>query len=166
MRYVQSFSICKKHSILYYTKLAKLHSFAVDNFLLKWICHHLLDHKQCIVSLMVQVQSLLQLCQVFPRCKYWVPCYSYSISTPSHKSLYHWAPSRIYIVYADDLLLYRIIHDQRDFIHLQLDIAQVSDWVNENHLTWNAAKSKAMVISRRRVHSSSGIRLRYVEPAH
>ena len=48
---------------------------------------------------------------------------------------------------ADDLLLYRIIHDWRD-------IDQVSDWVDENHLTLNAAKSKVMVISRRRVHST------------
>ena len=35
-------------------------------------------------------------------------------------------------IYADDLLLYRIIHDWRD-------IDQVSDWVDENHLTVNAA---------------------------
>ena len=44
-------------------------------------------------------------------------------------------------VYADDLLLYRIIHDQRDFniINLQLDVDQKSDWVDENHLTVNAA---------------------------
>ena len=44
-------------------------------------------------------------------------------------------------VYADDLLLYRIIHDQRYFniINLQLDVDQKSDWVDENHLTVNAA---------------------------
>ena len=54
---------------------------------------------------------------------------------------------------ADDLLLYRIIHDWRD-------IDQVSDWVDENHLTLNAAKSKVMIASRRRVHSTP----KYVSP--
>jgi len=36
-------------------------------------------------------------------------------------------------IYADDLLLYCIIHDQRDFniIDLQLDVDQMSDWVDE-----------------------------------
>ena len=52
------------------------------------------------------------------------------------------------------LILYRSIHDQRDFVHLQLDIDQVSDWVDENHLTLNAAKSKVIVISRWREHST------------
>ena len=57
-------------------------------------------------------------------------------------------------VYADDLLLYHIIHDQRDFIPLQLDIDKVADWVDVNHLTMNAAKCKVLVISRRRVRSA------------
>jgi len=61
------------------------------------------------------------------------------------------------LLHADDLLLYRVIHNQWDF---QLNIDQVSDWVDENHLTVNAAESiKVMVISCRRVPSTPEVRL-------
>ena len=57
-------------------------------------------------------------------------------------------------LYAGNLLLYCIIHDQRDFIPLQLDIDKVADWVDANCLTMNATKCKVLVISRRIVRSA------------
>ena len=41
-----------------------------------------------------------------------------------------------------DLLLYHIIHDQRDFVYLQVNIDKVSDWVDGNYLILNAAMSQ------------------------
>jgi len=56
--------------------------------------------------------------------------------------------------YADDLPLYDIIPEQRDFIPSSTWY-RVSAWVDGNHLTLvNAAKSKVMIISRRRVRST------------
>jgi len=37
------------YSVPHQALLAELHSFGVDNFLLKWICHYLLDRKQHVV---------------------------------------------------------------------------------------------------------------------
>ena len=56
-------------------------------------------------------------------------------------------------LYADDLLLYRIIRDQRDFISLQMDIDKVADWIGENDLSLNISKCKSKVISRKRIRS-------------
>ena len=56
-------------------------------------------------------------------------------------------------LYADDLLLYRIIRDQSDFISLQIDIDKVADWIGENDLSLNISKCKSMVISRKRIRS-------------
>ena len=56
-------------------------------------------------------------------------------------------------LYADDLFLYRLIGDQRDFIFLQMDIDKVADWIGENELSLNISKCKAMVISFKRIRS-------------
>ena len=63
-----------------------------------------------------------------------------------------------------DLLLYHIIHDQRDFVYLQVNIDKVSDWVDGNHLILNAAMSKVMIISRRRVPSTLEVCLSLLSP--
>jgi len=63
-----------------------------------------------------------------------------------------------------DLLLYHIIHDQRDFVYLQVNIDKVSDWVDGNHLILNAATSKVMIISRRRVPSTLEVCLSLLSP--
>ena len=54
------------------------------------------------------------------------------------------------VLYADDLLLFRPIKKQDDLHMLQDDISMINNWVQLNHLTFNAAKCKCMVISRKR----------------
>jgi len=50
MRYAVFFDLQKAfNSVPHQALLAKLHTLGVDNFLLKWICHYLLDRKQHVV---------------------------------------------------------------------------------------------------------------------
>ena len=58
------------------------------------------------------------------------------------------------VLYADDLLLFRTISGNEDFLHLQHDISLIENWVKCNHLTLNSTKCKYMVISRKRNPSS------------
>ena len=53
-------------------------------------------------------------------------------------------------LYADDLLLHRVISSSDDYELLQNDINTLAKWVDRNHLTLNADKCKCMVISRLR----------------
>ena len=52
-------------------------------------------------------------------------------------------------LYADDVMLYRIIHSQADFISLQANVDTLCVWTDENRLKFNATKCKYMVISRK-----------------
>ena len=40
-------------------------------------------------------------------------------------------------LYADDLLLYKIVTDPCDYATLQSDINSVADWINEHYLSLN-----------------------------
>ena len=51
-------------------------------------------------------------------------------------------------LYADDILMYRIIHSTRDYEALQEDTDTVSSWVDSNDLALNSIKCKYMVVSR------------------
>ena len=53
------------------------------------------------------------------------------------------------VMYADDLLLFRPIAKQCDFHTLQRDIDTVAEWVSANYLTFNHAKCKCMLVSRK-----------------
>ena len=48
-------------------------------------------------------------------------------------------------LYADDMLLYRVIHSAEDFTHVQKGIDNIGNWVQRNHLRLNSNKCKCMV---------------------
>ena len=52
------------------------------------------------------------------------------------------------ILYADDILLYRIISNSDDYDKLQAGVNTLSTWVTSNNLYLNIAKCKFMIISR------------------
>ena len=52
-------------------------------------------------------------------------------------------------LYADDIMLYCIIHSQVDFFALQIDVDTLCVWTDEHCLNFNAIKCKYMVISRK-----------------
>ena len=58
-------------------------------------------------------------------------------------------------LYADDLLLYKIITDPQDYATLQSDINSIADWINEHYLSLNSSKCKCMTVTRLRQHSVS-----------
>ena len=53
-------------------------------------------------------------------------------------------------LYADDMLLYKLIKSHNYIVQLQADVDQIADWVDGNLLTLNGDKCKVMLISRRR----------------
>ena len=53
-------------------------------------------------------------------------------------------------LFADDVLLYRSIQKPVDYQHLQIDIDNLCEWTDDNHLQLNRTKCKFMVISRKR----------------
>ena len=54
-------------------------------------------------------------------------------------------------LFADDLLLFKVLSHVCDFIAIQEDISAVEDWSTDNYLTLNPKKCKYMIISRKRV---------------
>ena len=53
------------------------------------------------------------------------------------------------VLYADDLVLYKVIQNETDFMELQSDIVEVAKWVQDNSLTFNTSKCKSMLITRK-----------------
>lgn len=56
-------------------------------------------------------------------------------------------------LFADDIVLYRIITSPSDYVHLQQDIDALSLCVMDKQLQFNATKCRQMLISRKRSHS-------------
>ena len=61
-------------------------------------------------------------------------------------------------LYADDLLLYKIVTDPCNYAILQSDINSVADWINEHYLSLNLSKCKFMS-DKVRQHSVSPLTL-------
>ena len=53
-------------------------------------------------------------------------------------------------LYADDMLLYKVITSSEDYAELQEDINLIHNWSVNNLMTFNASKCKCMYISRKR----------------
>ena len=53
------------------------------------------------------------------------------------------------VLYADDVLLYRLIASPQDARAIQHDIEEVQQWASSNYLKLNATKCKYMIISRK-----------------
>ena len=53
-------------------------------------------------------------------------------------------------LYADDILLYKPLKDDRDVCELQSDIDSISNWVHQSGLLLNTSKTQLLIISRLR----------------
>ncbi len=53
-------------------------------------------------------------------------------------------------LYADDMLLYKVISSAADYVELQQDIDQIYGWSVANLMTFNSSKCKRMLVSRKR----------------
>ena len=56
-------------------------------------------------------------------------------------------------LYADDIVLYRIIKSVADYVQIQTDIHFISSFISGKHLKFNAKKCRQMLVSRKTVHS-------------
>ena len=53
-------------------------------------------------------------------------------------------------LYTDDMMLFKIINSNADYIDLQNDIDGLNYWVTANHLTFSSSKCYYMIISRKK----------------
>ena len=52
-------------------------------------------------------------------------------------------------MFADDLLLHKVIHSIEDYLHIQEDVNTLAQWLTDYKLTLNVKKCKSMLISRK-----------------
>ena len=62
-------------------------------------------------------------------------------------------------LYADDMLLYKPISSDNDYVELQHDIDQVHLWSGKNGMQFNVTKCKCMLLSRKRISAPPALYL-------
>ena len=119
--------------------LHKLHDCELDQHLLQWITDYLSGREQYVVvngvfSTTAPVVSGVPQGSVLGLLLFlvYINCVStLQLSTGTKLT-----------IYADDILLYKPIHNPEDYSHLQRDIDDISDCIEAHHLTLNASKCK------------------------
>ena len=137
-------------SVPHRSLLDKLKSTGLNEHLLKWLFSYLYGREQYVV-LNGERSSTRPVLSGVPQGSVLGPLlFLIYINDATLESLH--INSKV-ILYADDILLHRIITCPSDFTALQADINTLSKWVSVNNLTLNAAKCKYMIISRLRRNS-------------
>ena len=127
--------------------IEKLQAIGLDGFLVQWITDYLTNRKQCVVvggatSEFVPVVSGVPQGSVLGPLLFLI-----YINGIAELPL---SPGSKLVIYADDVLLYRPIRQASDFQLLQQDVDALGIWADNNYLTFNPSKCKAMVFSSRR----------------
>ena len=128
--------------------IEKLQAMGLDGFLIQWITDYLTNRKQCVVvggatSEFVPVVSGVPQGSVLGPLLFLI-----YINGIAELPL---SPGSKLVIYADDVLLYRPIRQASDFQLLQQqDVDTLGVWADNNYLTFNPSKCKAMVFSSRR----------------
>ena len=78
----------------------------------------------------------------------------HTLPRPEHSPKTNLTDDAELTLYADDVLLFRIINSPEDFDALQKDVDKVGSWSSANFLALNRAKCKYMVVSRKRLPST------------
>ena len=58
------------------------------------------------------------------------------------------------VIFADDLLLHRVIYCAEDTLALQEDVDSLANWITLHHLTLNVRKCKSLLVSRKHSYLS------------
>ena len=123
----------------------KLTLAGLDPYILRWLISYLCNRRQYVVlngkaSLTTYVESGV------PQGSVLGPLlFLFYINDSVQEPL---SDGTLISLYADDILMYRIIHSTRDYEALQEDTDTVSSWVDSNDLALNSIKCKYMVVSR------------------
>ena len=126
--------------------LQRLTSLNLNRFLIQWIADYLTSRTQQVV-VEGETSSMENVLSGVPQGSVLGPLLfliyvdgigSIQLTTGSLRAMF-----------ADDLLLYKSIADQSDFLAVQEDIAEVEKWSTANHLTLNPLKCKYLIISRK-----------------
>ena len=129
--------------------LQTLDKLGLDKYLLRWIRNYLLHRTQYVAIEGCESQSLPVISGV-PQGSVLGPllfiCYINDVTTVVSSG------SEINL-FADDIVLYRIITSPSDYVQLQQDIDSLSTCVAVKHLQFNATKCRQMLITRKRSHS-------------
>ena len=131
------------HSLL----LSKLEAIGLDGGIISWIHNYLADRHQFVVFNGVSSETSLVTSGV-PQGSILGPLlFLIYMNDISQVNL---SPRSKLVLYADDILLYHPISSTDDYCALQTDIDTLSSWTTLNKLSFNPAKCKAMIISRKR----------------
>ena len=125
----------------------KLMDFFLDPSIVTWITSYLCDRMQSVVidgesSNLVRVVSGVPQGSVLGPLLFCIYIDSVALCTQS-VNVHN-------VLYADDLLLYKVIACAQDFIDMQQDVLAIERWSTNNFLTLNSAKCKVMVVSRKK----------------
>ena len=138
------------NSVPHRSLLEKLKSTGLNEHLLKWIYSYLHGREQYVV-LNGERSCTKPVLSGVPQGSVLGPLlFLIYINDATSESLD--SNSKI-ILYADDILLHRVITSPSDYVALQNDVNTLFNWVEVNNLTLNAAKCKFMIISRLRKYS-------------
>ena len=125
----------------------KLISIDLNPFLLRWVCSYLTNRKQFVV-LNGEKSSTCQVVSRVPQGSVLGPLLFLVYINDSVQATQ--CDGNNVNLFADDMLLYRVISNTCDLEVVQQGINNVSTWVNANKLHLNASKCKFMIISRLR----------------
>ena len=126
--------------------LQKLISLNLNGFLIQWIADYLTSRTQQVVvegesSTVKDVLSGMLQGSILGPLLFLI--YTDEVGTIPL------TPESVRVIFADDLLLYKPISRQSDFLAVQEDVTEVKEWSAANHLSLNPTKCKYMIISRR-----------------
>ena len=130
-------------SVLHKPLIEKLQAIGLDVYLVQWITDYLTNRTQYVVVNGVSSKPLSVISGV-PQGSVLGPLlFLIYINGITELPL---SPESKLVMYADDILLYRPIRQASDYQRLQQDVEALGKWANDNYLTFNALKSKAMVL--------------------
>ena len=127
--------------------ITKLQQLNLDPNIVSWVRNYLSDRSQCVVINGVCSEYLPVISGV-PQGSVLGPLL-FLIYINDLTDLDISMGSKI-VLYADDILLYRPVSSDSDFVSLQRDINMIQTWASSNFMTFNESKCKVMHISRKR----------------